>query len=248
MVKHGALLLGFALPFCLETLVVLTWPLLHPAPPTPPTRLPAPSASNKRQYTVRSASNSISNLSSNIQERIANEISSAIVSTSVIVTQTALYQRELFQAGRWSLTPDRRAATVRSMLAVLNQFNRWSVNLFAMTVPAGELNGWGIWPNQPPSTIMNTVQTNFTRITYLCDLKGTPISVVQNFTDPGDGSVAFPGNNATLSFIAGGLVNFSDPNFHTLSPSSPFLGGTFLKTDTAAEISPFSPPTQQFYC
>ncbi|ORY47457.1 hypothetical protein BCR33DRAFT_764451 [Rhizoclosmatium globosum] len=191
------------------------------------------------RLTLNAAKKNISGLVEQIENLISDRVSAYMLDESVRLTDFVDMQKELFRTNQLSAsTPERKNKTMRQMLILLNHHLDISVDIFYVTVPEGEVNGYTYTVN---GTLQLWDQKGLTLSTYNCDgngyALGAPVSVT---TDEGNKTPQMPGNNHTLDYGIGGMsgtnLNYSDPNSTGMSKIRPW-GGRIFKTSVGIAIN-----------
>ncbi|KAI9358582.1 hypothetical protein DFJ73DRAFT_144593 [Zopfochytrium polystomum] len=192
------------------------------------------------QFTISSAKSSVLDLSNKVQSLVAQEVVTAVGENANMITEMTTYQKDMFQKNKWSLTNGRGNTTVQSLLTFFKFFRQWAVNVLLITYPGGEVLGWHFPEDQSNATLTKIVQTGLTIAVYLCDYNGTPLRLMSNVTRLGDGTVANPGYNSTLSIMQNatyGYVNFSDPDYTRVSTIYAFSTGSSMYFFVSCSVS-----------
>ncbi|KAJ3192749.1 hypothetical protein HK101_006014 [Irineochytrium annulatum] len=164
------------------------------------------------KFTYDSGSNSVNDLANKIQAQISSQVLASVQTSASVITQVTLYQREMWETGKWSMEPATRNATMAGMLSVLKyewqtyyngtkDFLIWNGTSIGYNVTDPGFNGtleyskssWGINFTDPSFTIMGPVYT------WNAAAYKTSISIVQN---PITQERALVGNDWTLDFLS----------------------------------------------
>ncbi|KAJ3331487.1 hypothetical protein HDU76_003044 [Blyttiomyces sp. JEL0837] len=193
------------------------------------------------KFTYDSANNSLNNLASQIQARVSAEILNTIAGNADVITHVTSLQRNMFRTNKWSFQDvSRRNQTMYGMLSMLDEFRKWTVDIFLHPYPDGGLFGY-YYPDDLSSKMLQMwEQYNHTLFDYLAAPDGTKIMQLWNWTDVNNDPVN-TGINGTLEYqYQGGFgygVNFSDYNYAKLGSIYPWRGVAY-KTSVAVANNP----------
>ncbi|KAI9363520.1 hypothetical protein DFJ73DRAFT_517126 [Zopfochytrium polystomum] len=84
------------------------------------------------------------------------------------------------KTGKWSMSVDREASTMKGMLRVLQSFQTWTTSVYAYTYPDGALNGW-TYPigtaDNDDRTLRKWVQTGSLFQVFTCRDDGSVVNL-----------------------------------------------------------------------
>ncbi|KAJ3118374.1 hypothetical protein HDU96_002216 [Phlyctochytrium bullatum] len=188
------------------------------------------------KFTLDAASSKLDDLALEVQEQAAHEVSAFIWDQATMLSQVTQYQREMFLKNEWSVSsPEKRDATLNSMLLVVNQFRSWTVDTFFHIYPEGPLFGF-FYPDKN-STVLHKWQQEGTVLQTMAYMEGR-WSQVDTINDPGTG-YDHPGTNGTLLYEGTHGVNWSD--FTTCKISTVYEWyGELYKTSLSVTQNPVS--------
>ncbi|KAJ3077946.1 hypothetical protein HDU99_000863, partial [Rhizoclosmatium hyalinum] len=151
----------------------------------------------------------VGSLIEEIEFLVSTQVSAFITNSARTLGQITAIQDSMFTNDVWSFaTPQRSQSTFRAMLNELKGLKQFTTSMYMTTYPEGLLFGY-YYKGFPNGTMQLRWwnQTGFSFYTYLCDeITGVPFgSPIQVSYDPGNGTLANPGNNNTLATAVGGI-------------------------------------------
>ncbi|KAI9334733.1 hypothetical protein BDR26DRAFT_866671 [Obelidium mucronatum] len=190
--------------------------------------------------------NNVSQMIEEIEFLISTQISNYFIGAGETLQAITTMQSDMFAANQWSFsTPTRANNTYLSMLITLKGVRQYTTSMYVQSYPEGLQSGYFFHPEVNGQESLRWWSQAGTKVSvYSCQDDGTiiqpPVSVDDN---PGNGTLANPGNNNTLQNDIGGTqgANLNYSSNHSVGFSNVYLWeGVLYKTSFAFTFNPIT--------